>query len=283
MWDIKQIITLKYRQCDKLSISRWSDVNAIFLAVPARKIATSNHLEIDSSSHHRIFRWLFAYYNKITSPRACVLLFRRRKSFIFISCSSDWLYANEFVLGVRNCRGKKNFAARAPERARGRAWKCGAWAVLSVKMGVSGTALRSPRAEPAVGGDERVEIKEILRMMVSETAKSAKKCKMVMLWNGFFGNLWKWYAPERKFRAENGGLSRSTYPLCIHMDSPPPPPDQTSAIYPQGKNMELPCMVTAKDMKEASSNSHIPPLLHLYTPPEWICVSRTVIQNGCWC
>ena len=55
MWDIKQIITLKYRQCDKLSISRWSDVNAIFLAVPARKIATSNHLEIDSSSHHRIF------------------------------------------------------------------------------------------------------------------------------------------------------------------------------------------------------------------------------------
>ena len=46
MWDIKQIITLKYRQCDELSISRWSDVNAIFLAVPARKIATSNHLEI---------------------------------------------------------------------------------------------------------------------------------------------------------------------------------------------------------------------------------------------
>ena len=62
MWDIKQIITLKYRQCDKLSLSRWSDVNAIFLAVPARKIATSNHLEIDSSSHHRILRWLFAYY-----------------------------------------------------------------------------------------------------------------------------------------------------------------------------------------------------------------------------
>ena len=59
MWDIKQIITLKYRQCDKLSLSRWSDVNAIFLAVPARKIATSNHLEIDSSSHHRILRCSF--------------------------------------------------------------------------------------------------------------------------------------------------------------------------------------------------------------------------------
>ena len=31
------------------------------------------------------------------------------------------------------------------------------------------------RAELAVGGDERVEIKEILKMMVSRTAKSAKK------------------------------------------------------------------------------------------------------------
>ena len=30
---------------------------------------------------------------------------------IHIICSSDWLYANEFVLGVRNCRGKKNFAS----------------------------------------------------------------------------------------------------------------------------------------------------------------------------
>ena len=45
------------------------------------------------------------------------------------------------------------------------------------------------RAEPAVGGDERVEIKEFLKIMVSGTAKSAKKCKMVMLRNGFFGNL----------------------------------------------------------------------------------------------
>ena len=45
------------------------------------------------------------------------------------------------------------------------------------------------RAEPAVGGDERVEIKEILKMMVSGTEKSAKKCKIVMLLNGLFGNL----------------------------------------------------------------------------------------------
>ena len=45
-----------------------------------------------------------------------------------------------------------------------------------------------------------------------------------MLRNGFFGNLWKLYAPERKFRAENGGLSRGTYPICIHMEVLPPPP-----------------------------------------------------------
>ena len=31
-------------------------------------------------------------------------------------------------------------------------------------------------------------------------------------------------APERKFRAKNGGLSRGTYPICIHMEVPPPPP-----------------------------------------------------------
>ena len=42
------------------------------------------------------------------------------------------------------------------------------------------------RSVPAVGGDERVEIKEILKMMVSGTQNPPKKCKMVMLRNGFF-------------------------------------------------------------------------------------------------
>ena len=127
--------------------------------------------------------------------------------------------------------------ARAPERAPGRAWKSWApeqaWAVLSLKMRGSGTSLirferenvnlRNGRPWEAMNPDERVEMKEILKMMVSGTAKSAQKCKMVMLRNGFFGNLWELYAPERKFRAENGGLSRGTYPICIHMEVPPPP------------------------------------------------------------
>ena len=32
-----------------------------------------------------------------------------------------------------------------------------------------------------------------------------------MLRSGFFGYLWKWYALERKFRAENAGLKNCTY------------------------------------------------------------------------
>ena len=72
MWDIKQIITLKYntRQWDELSISRWSDVNAIFLAVPARKIATSNHLDIDSSSHHLYFAVIICL---LTTSLMCII------------------------------------------------------------------------------------------------------------------------------------------------------------------------------------------------------------------
>ena len=88
----------------------WQSEVAIF----ARKFGCM-HLACTLSS--------FPHHNKITSPRAYVLLFRKRKSWIFISCSpkgsakkkkiiiiiiSDWLYANEFVLGVRNCSGKNN-------------------------------------------------------------------------------------------------------------------------------------------------------------------------------
>ena len=112
------------------------------------------------------------------------------------------------------------------------AWKCEspdrAWSVLSENAYLRNGREPAALPEPAVGGDERVEIKEILKMMVSGTAKSAQKCKMMMLRNGFFCNLWKLYAPELKFRAENGGLSRCTYPICIHAyiygSTPPPPP-----------------------------------------------------------
>ena len=49
---------------------------------------------------------------------------------------------------------------------------------------------------------------------------------IVMLRSRIFLSLWKLYAPEQKFRAENGGLSRGTYMylICIHMEVPPPPP-----------------------------------------------------------
>ena len=41
----------------------------------------------------------------------------------------------------------------------------------------------------------------------------------------------KWYAPEWKFRAENGGLSRGTYPICIHMEISPRPRDSCPLVY----------------------------------------------------
>ena len=39
--------------------------------------------------------------------------------------------------------------------------------------------------------------------------------------------LWKRYTPERKIRADNGGLLRGTYPIYIHYGSAPPPPSHT--------------------------------------------------------
>ena len=49
-----------------------------------------------------------------------------------------------------------------------------------------------------------------------------KNCKMVMLRSGINIYIFLWYAPERKFRVENEGLSRGTYPICIWKHPPPP-------------------------------------------------------------
>ena len=88
------------------------------------------------------------------------------------------------------------------------AWKCASpelpgrvWLALWLAANPWSCRTLCVRAEPANLRQWRVKIKEILKIMVSGTAKSAKKCKMVMLRNGFFGNLWKWYA-----RNGNSGL-----------------------------------------------------------------------------
>ena len=75
------------------------------------------------------------------------------------------------------------------------------------------------RAEPAVGGDERVQIKEILKMMVSGTAKSAKKCQMVMLRNGFFGNI----CENDMLRNGNSGLKMGVSRAAHTQYATPPP------------------------------------------------------------
>ena len=81
---------------------------------------------------------------------------------------------------------------------------------------------RCPNADcskPAVGGGERVEIKDILKWWSPERQK--KSSGYAPEW--IFGHLWKWYAPDRNFRTENGGLSLGAYPICIQNGSPPPP------------------------------------------------------------
>ena len=88
----------------------------------------------------------------------------------------------------------------------------------------------------AVGGDERVEIKEILKMMVSGTTKSAKKCKIVMLRNGFFCVE---ICENDMLRNGNSGLkmgvSRGTYPIC--MEVPPPPPGGVLCLRALGPSL----------------------------------------------
>ena len=135
--------------------------------------------------------------------------------------------------------------ARAPERAPGQAWKCGAperaWAVLSLKMRGSRTSLSCfelenaglqneldpfwacVRAEPAVGGDERVEIKEILKWWSPERQNQPKNVK--------------WWCSRTDFFfffeiCENDMLRNGKYPICIHCTwkYPPPPQDITTFI-----------------------------------------------------
>ena len=58
-----------------------------------------------------------------------------------------------------------------------------------------------------------------------KNVKSAWQPKMVMLYGTkafcHLKNLCKWYAPERKIRVKNGGLSRGTYLICNTYEVPP--------------------------------------------------------------
>ena len=100
------------------------------------------------------------------------------------------------------------------------------------------------QAEPAVGGDERIEIKEILKMMVSGTAKSAKKCKMVMLRNRFLGNLWKWYMIRNGNSGLKMGVSRAAHTQYAYLwKYPPPPPPPPGIMWVKYENNYRVCDV----------------------------------------
>ena len=97
MWDIKQIITLKYQAMRQtINFSMIGCERYIFLAVPARKIATctSNHLEIDSLSHHLYFAVIICYLlniliseliSKKETIHICVHSWRVVHSLVFLS------------------------------------------------------------------------------------------------------------------------------------------------------------------------------------------------------
>ena len=121
-------------------------------------------------------------------------------------------YSPQILVGM--CRGKvlkKNGGSRPSSRVKMR----GSGASSSVKVGVSGTGLN--------------ERKEIVKIMVSGMAKNLKWwcsgaeycviCGNDILRIGNLGLIM-------------GGLSRGTYPICIHMEVlPPPPPSRYWLLY----------------------------------------------------
>ena len=160
--------------------------------------------------------------------------------------SYEWARAPEFepirsnvkIMGLRN-ELEPSVIERENAELRRRAWS----ETLSVKMRISnrrawsGTASLTQRlltericvAGWAGHGRKSDEIEWqcfrnlIEQMMVFETATSAKKCKMVMLRNGFLGTHflkhymlrgnWKW-----------GSLARHIPNMHTHGSNPPPPP-----------------------------------------------------------
>ena len=114
------------------------------------------------------------------------------------------------------------------------AWKCRESPELPGRVWLALWPAANPRRcrTPAFGLSRPWEAMNGLKLKKfwkwwSGTAKSAKKCKMVMLRNVFFFVI----CENDMLRNENsglkegdGGLSRGTYLICIHMEVPPPPP-----------------------------------------------------------
>ena len=103
---------------------------------------------------------------------------------------------------------RENASLRNCQDASG--WRSGR---RSGRLLTRGAARRGSRPWEAMNG---LKLKKFFKWWSPERQNPPKNVKWWCSGSDFFGNLWKWYAPKRKFRAENGGLSRGTYPICIH-------------------------------------------------------------------
>ena len=117
------------------------------------------------------------------------------------------------------------------------AWKWGAperaWAVLAWKWDspelpgrvwlTRGAAFGLSRPWEAMNG---LKLKKFWKWWSPERQNPPKNVKWWCSGTDFLEICENYMLRKRKFRAENGGLSCGTYPICIHNGSTPPPPGQ---------------------------------------------------------
>ena len=104
-------------------------------------------------------------------------------------------------------------------------WKIGgsgaSWALWPVASCNPEATFRLAAYKPAVGGDERLEGKEIWKIMV---CGAAKKCKMVMLRSGFFLSFLKMICSVAEIKGWKWG-SLAWHIPNMHICGSAPPPD----------------------------------------------------------
>ena len=75
-----------------------------------------------------------------------------------------------------------------------------------------------------------LKLKKFWKWWSPERQNPPTNVKMVMFRNGFFIYIFFYYMLQNgNSGLKMGGLSRGTYPICIHMEVPPPPPREAAS------------------------------------------------------